>query len=85
MHNQIEEGAEDARTCNLELPPQLPFRLPPCVGNWRQGQEDRAVREVRPCDDFLDAIAVTGRTAVRVTARDQWGKTVTDDFNITMS
>jgi hypothetical protein len=29
--------------------------------------------------------AVTGTTAVRVTARDQWGKTVTDDFNITIS
>jgi hypothetical protein len=56
MHDQIDEGAEDARTCKLELPPQLPFGLPPCVGNWRQSQEDRAVREVRPGDEFLNAI-----------------------------
>jgi hypothetical protein len=28
---------------------------------------------------------VSGTTAVRLTARDQRGKTVTDDFNITIS
>jgi hypothetical protein len=31
VHDHIEEGAEDARTCELELSPQFPVRLPPCV------------------------------------------------------
>src|SRR5262249_25677758 len=56
MHHQIEEGAEDAGTYQLELPPQFLFRLPPYVGYGRQYQEDRSVREVGPTDDFLDAI-----------------------------
>jgi hypothetical protein len=59
VHDQIEEGAEDAGTCELELPPQLPLRLPPCVSDGRQCQEDRSVREVGPADDVLDAIDST--------------------------
>jgi hypothetical protein len=38
-----------------------------------------------PLNRTFSGTAVTGTTAVRVTARDQWGKTVTDDFNITIS
>jgi hypothetical protein len=38
-----------------------------------------------PLNRTFSGTALTGTTAVRVTARDQWGKTVTYDFNITIS
>jgi hypothetical protein len=38
-----------------------------------------------PLNRTFSGTAVTGTTAVRVTARYQWGKTVTDDFKITIS
>jgi hypothetical protein len=35
----------------------------------------------KPLNRTFSGTAATGTPAVRVTARDQWGKTVTDDFN----
>ena len=42
--------------CDLELLPQLPLGAPMLLGNRRQCQKNRAVGEIGPADDILDAI-----------------------------
>ena len=56
MHHPVEQRAEDAGPCELELAPKLRFRTPVRLRNRRQGQKNCSVTEIRPADDFLDPV-----------------------------
>src|SRR6516225_2192228 len=60
MRGRIEERAKNARSCELELPPERSLRPALPVGNWCEHQQDSAVRKVRSGDDILDPIENDG-------------------------
>ena len=53
---RIEQGAEDAGPRYLELAPKLVLRPALRLCNGCQGQKNRAVAQIRPTDDVLDAV-----------------------------
>ena len=54
--DRIEQGAENRRVRSLEGRPNLFFRLPVLAADRLANGENRALGEVGPLDDLLDAI-----------------------------
>src|SRR2546429_9801437 len=56
VHRRIEQGAEHAGPRDFELPPQLALKTSLRLSNWRQGQKNRWVAQIRPADHLLNAV-----------------------------
>jgi hypothetical protein len=52
----VEQRSQDARSCDLELTPELPLHPSPTIGDGWQCQEKGAIGEVGPADDIVNAI-----------------------------
>ena len=57
---RIEERAENARSCELELSPQRMLRPALSFGNRGKRQQDSTVGKIGPGDDILDPVEDDG-------------------------
>src|SRR5947209_14865029 len=60
MGGRIKERAENARSCELELPPERSLRPALPFGNRCERQQDGAVRKIRTSNDLLDPVENDG-------------------------
>lgn len=68
FYDGIEKCTEDTRAFGLECCPQLCFGPPALFRNWLQGKEYRAVSEIRPGHDLLDAVQNYRASGVKSTS-----------------
>ena len=54
--DSIQQCSKNARSELFEDPPQLIFITPPLFGNFRQGDRQGSIQQVRPCSHVLDTI-----------------------------
>src|ERR1700730_10598224 len=56
VRHRVEQGAEGAGARVFKLPPQLALSTSLRLSNGCQGQKNRAVSQIRPTDNVLDAV-----------------------------
>src|SRR6516225_11295535 len=60
MRGRIEERAKNARSCELELPPERSLRPALLFGNGCEHQQDSTVRKIGTSNDLLDPVENDG-------------------------
>src|SRR5262249_39606262 len=60
VHHRVEQGAEHVRPRDFELAPQLALGTPLLLPDWRQGQKNRPVAQIRPANHLLNPVQEDG-------------------------
>jgi hypothetical protein len=68
LDHGIEQNAQNARSLGLERRPEFCLGAAALLGDRLKRQEQRAVGEIGPSDDVLDAFRISGRAASNSTS-----------------